>query len=49
MSTDFDEIDDVGQALRENRPLKAARAYRISLALDADRSPDSGGSGPGRS
>ncbi|QGZ53416.1 multiubiquitin domain-containing protein [Paraburkholderia acidiphila] len=34
MSTDFDEIDDVGQALRENRPLKAARAYRISLALD---------------
>ncbi|ARK41573.1 multiubiquitin domain-containing protein [Burkholderia pseudomallei] len=34
MSTDYDDIDDVGQALRENRPLKAARAYRIQFALD---------------
>lgn len=34
MNTDFDEIDDVGQALRENRPLKSARAYRIFFALD---------------
>ncbi|HDR9150346.1 TPA: multiubiquitin domain-containing protein [Burkholderia vietnamiensis] len=34
MSTDFDEVDDLGQALRENRPLKPARAYRIGFAVD---------------
>lgn len=29
-----DDIDDVGQAVRENRPLKSAQAYRIYLARD---------------
>jgi hypothetical protein len=34
MNTSYDDIDDVGQAMRENRPLKTARAYRIHFALD---------------
>lgn len=34
MNSIQEDFDDVGQALRENRPLKAARGYRIHFALD---------------
>ncbi|WP_438332251.1 multiubiquitin domain-containing protein [Burkholderia pseudomallei] len=34
MNSTQDDFDDVGQALRENRPLKAARGYLIRFALD---------------
>lgn len=34
MNTPYDNIDDVGQAIRENRPLKTAHSYRIHFALD---------------
>lgn len=34
MNNNFEDIDDVGQALREDRPLKPAQAYRISVAID---------------
>lgn len=34
MNSINDEIEDVGQALRENRPLKAAPAYLIYLGLN---------------
>lgn len=34
MST-YDDIDDVAQALRENRPLKVAHSYRIHFAIDS--------------
>ncbi|ALV74870.1 MULTISPECIES: multiubiquitin domain-containing protein [Acinetobacter] len=29
-----DDFDDVGEAVRENRPLKAANGYRISVGID---------------
>ncbi|WP_082033781.1 multiubiquitin domain-containing protein [Pseudomonas sp. PI1] len=35
MSSIQDDIDDVGEALREGRPLKAARGYLIRFALDS--------------
>lgn len=35
MSDQNDNVDDVGQAMRENRPLKAAPAYRIHFALES--------------
>jgi Multiubiquitin len=34
MTTEFIECDDVGEALREGRPLRPARAYRYRLATD---------------
>ena len=34
MNTVTDEFDDVGEGLRQNRPLKAARAFRILFALE---------------
>lgn len=34
MNSVQDDFDDVGQALRENRALKAARRYQIHFALD---------------
>ncbi|OMQ93640.1 multiubiquitin domain-containing protein [Burkholderia pseudomallei] len=34
MNSIQDDFDDVGQALRENRPLKSARGYLIRFALD---------------
>lgn len=35
METHYDDIDDIGQALREDRPLKPARAYQILFALES--------------
>lgn len=34
MNTNCNDVDDVGQALRDERPLKAASAYMINIALD---------------
>ncbi len=34
MDIHYDDIDDIGQALRENRPLKPARGYQILFALE---------------
>ena len=35
MNSVQNDFDDVGDAVRENRPLKAAREYRISVAIES--------------
>lgn len=35
METHYDDIEDIGQAIRENRPLKPASGYKILFALNS--------------
>lgn len=35
MNSVQNDFDDVGDAVRENRPLRAAREYRISVAIES--------------
>lgn len=33
-TTDNDDIEDIGEAAREGRPIREARAYRVAIAVD---------------